>query len=355
MGSDNMVLPKTFTILCEQGLLHIYLIQLLESKGWKYIPFVELYLQKPKMYVDFAWFGASIGKDYLRYDPRIYEVNTYLKNLLVGSGVRGEKINKDIITNKHSLYFQFYTQFPEVCNKHLCYSSDINRVNTINNDDVLILRPVGSGAGGGANVYIVKTINELNYYKRKLNRFPFVLASNYIKNPMLINLTKFHLRMLWVVYPDKNGNYHHMLYPYGKIVTAKNKFKNSDYSNPDIHDTHFKSTCINRYFPEDLKCINNLTDEIIESLYAQMNLILESTFSIYKSNINSFPETKYGFEVFGCDFMITDDNVIKLLEINARHDYGVDDLKKLNPDGFKGFCESFYKWIFEIVILPIFE
>ena len=355
MSSDIKVKEKTFTILCKQGLLHTYLIDLLESKGWKYIDFDELYLQKPKIYVDFAWFGASIGKDYLRYDARIYDVNTYLKNLLVGSGVRGETTNKDIITNKHSLYFQFLTQFPDICNKHLCYSCDINEVNTIHNDDVLILRPVGSGAGGGANVYIVKTINELNYYKRKLNRFPFVLASNYIKNPMLINLTKFHLRMLWVVYPDRNNNYHHILYPYGKIVTAKNNFKNSDYSNPDIHDTHFKSTFINRYFPEDLKDINNINDDTIKNLYEQMNLILESAFSIYKSNIYSFPETKYGFEVFGCDFMITDDNVIKLLEINARHDYGVEDLNKLNPEGFKCFCKSFYKWICEIVISPLFE
>ena len=34
-------------------------------------------------------------------------------------------------------------------------------------------------------------------------------------------------------------------------------------------------------------------------------------------NIKSYSETKYGFEVFGCDFMITDDNLVKLIEINA--------------------------------------
>lgn len=346
---------KTFTILCEQGLIHSYLIETLVSKGWKYIPFEELYISNSYMYVDFAWFGANIGKDYLKYDPRIYEVNTYIKNLIVGSGVRGETKDKDIITNKHSLYHQFNKQFPEVCSKHLCDSIDINEIENVDNGDVLILRPVGSGAGGGAYVSVITTTNQLNYFRRRLNRFPYVLVSKYIKNPMLINLTKFHLRILWVVYPDKNGNYQHRYYPYGKIITAKSVFKNGDYSNPDIHDTHFKSTYVNRYFPEDLKSSNHLSDEIISNLYNQIHLILECAFSIIKPHIHSFLESKYGFEVFGCDFMITDDNIIKLLEINARHDYGVDDLQKLNPDGFKEFCRGFYNWICNTVILPMFD
>jgi len=71
-------------------------------------------------------------------------------------------------------------------------------------------------------------------------------------------------------------------------------------------------------------------------------------------NIKSYSETKYGFEVFGCDFMITDDNLVKLIEINARHDYGVNDLEKDNPSGFHRFCENFYTWIYETAIAPIF-
>ena len=74
-------------------------------------------------------------------------------------------------------------------------------------------------------------------------------------------------------------------------------------------------------------------------IYEQMNAILETAAIIIKPHAKSYSESKYGFEVFGCDFMITNDLVVKLIEINARHDYGVDDLKKENAEGFKIFYD----------------
>jgi hypothetical protein len=53
--------------------------------------------------------------------------------------------------------------------------------------------------------------------------------------------------------------------------------------------------------------------------------------------------------------MITTNNIVKLIEINARHDYGVNDLKKNNPSGFEKFCNQFYKWIYDTTIFPIFS
>jgi len=269
---------KTFTILCKQGLIHTYLIDILEKNGWTYIEFQELYLNNIDKFVDFAWFGASIGNEYLKFDSRIYNINTIIKNLICGSGVRGDIVEKDVVTNKHALYFNFIQQFPDICNKHMCKSWDLNNINEIKKDEVFILRPVGSGAGGGAHVNIVTTTNKLIYYKRKLSRFPYALATEYITNPMLMCNKKFHLRIYWIVYPDKFGKYYNKLYKIGKIITAKNDYKNADYSNIDIHDTHFKSTFINRYFPEDLQEINNLSNEIIQEYYSQIELILDFAF-----------------------------------------------------------------------------
>ena len=157
-----------------------------------------------------------------------------------------------------------------------------------------------------------------------------------------------------MVYPDKSGKYHNSLYKIGKIITAKNDYINADYSNPNIHDTHFKSTLVNRYYPNDLQSSNHLSNEIIENYYSQMELILDCAFTILEPNIKSYSETKYGFEVFGCDFMITTDNIIQLIEINARHDYGVNDLEKVNPNRFEQFCNQFYRWIYDTAIVPIF-
>ena len=59
--------------------------------------------------------------------------------------------------------------------------------------------------------------------------------------------------------------------------------------------------------------------------------------------------------MFGCDFMITTDNLVKLIEINARHDYGVNDLEKANSSGFHQFCDNFYNWIYDTCIHPLFN
>ena len=96
---DNKV--KTFVIHDNQGLLHDRLREILNSMTcdgnhmWK-----EVDINDQKItHVDFAWVGATIGDNYLKYDKRIYEINTELKNLLEGGGVKGDVDKKDVIIN----------------------------------------------------------------------------------------------------------------------------------------------------------------------------------------------------------------------------------------------------------------
>ena len=48
-----------------------------------------------------------------------------------------------------------------------------------------------------------------------------------------------------------------------------------------------------------------------------MELILGAAAKIVKPRIKCYEESKYCCEVFGIDFMITDDYIVKLIEINA--------------------------------------
>ena len=66
----------------------------------------------------------------------------------------------------------------------------------------------------------------------------------------------------------------------GKIITAELPYKNEDYTNTKIHDTHFKSTYINKYFPNDFE----LSKEVTDNLYEQMNEIMGAVSSIIKGN-----------------------------------------------------------------------
>jgi hypothetical protein len=336
-----------FTIYCCQGLLHTPLIEILESRGWKYIDFDAI---TPETYIDFAWVGGTIGNEYLKFDPRVYSLKTTLKNLLVGSGVRGDYRDKDVITNKYELYYNIVRLSPEIGKKHLCESYDLKRLTFLQRDQILISRPVGVGTGGGNGICMITNNIELTRTRFESSRkYKYIIASEYINNPFLIDGCKFHLRMYWAVYPDCKGNYNHSLYRVGKIITAAEPYKNSDWHNKRIHDSHFSQTSINRYFPDDIE----LSLELKDNIFTQMNDILNVAYKVILPHARCYADTQYGFEVFGCDFMITSDYIVKLLEINAKHDYGVDDLKKQNPEGFIHFCKGFYNWICNSVIFQI--
>ena len=310
-------------------------------------------------YVDFAWIGATIGDNYLKYDKRIYEVKTKLKNLLEGGGVKGDTDKKDVITNKSSLYFNLKELYPELCKKYMMYTTTLREMKKIDNK-IYIIRPIGPGAGGGADVYVVSNNEELEKARQKTKRYnktdKHVIISEYITNPLItpaLSNKKFHLRMYLMIcvgLPYKNG-YEWHFWDRGKIITAELPYKNNDYTNTKIHDTHFKSTPINRYFPEDL----DLSKEKTDNIYLQMEEIMSAVSSIIKDNAFSYEESKYAFEVFGVDFMITDEYEVKLLEVNARHDYGVNDMKKERKERFIDFCSDFYDWIYQKAILPVFS
>jgi len=338
-----------FTINCSQGLIHTHLIDLLSSKGWTYIPFEQI---TPDINIDFAWIGGTIGGEYLKFDEKVYSIKTSLKNIIYGSGVKGDYKNKDTVTNKYELYYNVCRISPEIAKKHLCESYDLKRLTYLQPNQILIARPVGVGTGGGNGISMITNDNELIQTKFSLSRkYKYILASDYIINPLLFESKKFHLRMYWMVYPDTNNQYKHSLLKIGKIITALHPYQNNDWHNKRIHDSHFKSTIQNRYFPNDL----GLPMEITDNLFQQMTNILEVAFAVLLPNIQCFEDTKYGFEVFGCDFMITTDLIIKCIEINAKHDYGVNDLQKENSVGHNYFCKEFYNWIYSTAIVSIFN
>jgi hypothetical protein len=170
---------------------------------------------------------------------------------------------------------------------------------------------------------------------------------------MLIEGKKFHLRMYFMVCMRPNHKSDWFLFEEGKIITAELPYKDADYMNKKIHDTHFKSTKKNRLFPESREL--GISDKEAKSIMQQMREVLRCAYDVYKPHIASTRESKYGFEVFGCDFMVTSDVGVKLLEINARHDYGVNDVKKEAPEVYERFCSDFWDWIYKHAIEPVFS
>lgn len=357
---------KTFAIHDKQGLNHTRLVDILTDHKWKQVD-----IKTPN--ADFAWIGATVGGDFLRYEDSIYEIKTTLKNLLKGNGVKGFSTSdpdypytKNVITDKAQLYIEMSKKCPEICKKYMAESwllSDDKRMAEYNeaNDGVLIIKPLGVGAGGGEGIVYVTNKEELVEFTNAIKRrkqskdkgSKEYLVSKYIRNPMLIEGKKFHLRMYFMVCMRPNHKSDWFLFEEGKIITAELPYKDADYMNKKIHDTHFKSTKKNRLFPESREL--GIGDKEAKSIMQQMREVLRCAYDVYKPHIASTRESKYGFEVFGCDFMVTSDVGVKLLEINARHDYGVNDVKKEAPEVYERFCSDFWDWVYKHAIEPVFS
>jgi hypothetical protein len=357
---------KTFAIHDKQGLNHTRLVDILTDHKWKQVD-----IKTPN--ADFAWVGATVGGDFLRYEDNIYEIKTTLKNLLKGNGVKGFSTSdpdypytKNVITDKAQLYMEMKKKCPEICKKYMAESwllSDEKRVAEYSeaDDGVLIIKPLGVGAGGGEGIVYVTNKEELSEFTNAVKRrkqskekgSKDYLVSKYLRNPMLIEGKKFHLRMYFMVCMRNNHKSDWFLFDEGKIITAELPYKDADYMNKKIHDTHFKSTKKNRLFPESREL--GISDKEAKSILQQMREVLRCAYDVYKPHIASTRESKYGFEVFGCDFMVTSDVSVKLLEINARHDYGVNDIKKEAPEVYERFCSDFWDWIYKNAIEPVFS
>lgn len=138
------------------------------------------------------------------------------------------------------------------------------------------------------------------------------LIQEYINEPLLYEKKKFHLRGYFLYLNKTNKSKEGYILNNHRIFTSKLKYKNEDYLNKYIHDTHEKSTS---------KYINfkpNLEEKIpIDKFKKIENDIIYLFKSILKITNNScFIEDKNCYHLFGSDIMITNKYEIKLIEIN---------------------------------------
>jgi hypothetical protein len=117
---------------------------------------------------------------------------------------------------------------------------------------------------------------------------------------------------------DYNKNVNVYISNYKLYFTSLKKYKNNDWLNKDIHDTHYKSTKREMVFPEDIPDNWNTSD--INKAISDMNQIF---IKVFNNQINFHPEwnAKNGFEIFGADIIFSNKKPY-LLEINAKTGMG---------------------------------
>lgn len=266
-------------------------------------------------------------------DKQIQNIKSNMKNI-IGDGKK--KINE-----KDNLYNNLLKLNDDKVKQFMMpqYSIDLNKVvkkqlnlakyEKLFNNDVWIFKPVGGWSGEGIKVfnnfqnfqeYCFGIISDNKHKWKQLNTTKHVhklklknewVLQKYITKPQLFNHKKFHIRYYYL-YTYINNTPKSYVYPKGNIYTAKQVFMNDYYDDKDIHDTHLGSTDDDYVFPDDSKMDTKTNDYIMKQI---MNITRYLSKVIkgqcYSENVNCF-------ELFGVDVIITNNNKVKLLEVNSK-------------------------------------
>ena len=242
-----------------------------------------------------------------RYDKKIYNLKSLLKN---------NTLNKEYNMTNKNLLFEKLQKIPDA-KKYLPFNYMLNTLNIEYNKieklfqkyKVMIFKPIGQSQGIGIKIF-TNFMNFQDFCKKSkwIRKYKNWALQEYILNPLLLDERKFHIRGYYLVHQNKK-----YLMDKGRIILAKEKYKNYDYENRDIHDTHsIGLENLVRNYPEDLKINKKLKENITKQLEHLFSLTgkIDEYFECYS-------ESKDCYQLFGFDVMITEDYQVKLIEINS--------------------------------------
>ena len=169
---------------------------------------------------------------------------------------------------------------------------------------VMIFKPVGGIQG--KNIQIFDNFDKFRKYcqgNKTLYKYKDWVLQEYIINPLLLNGKKFHIRGYYLVHQNKK-----YLMNEGRIILSEEKYKQGDYENKKIHDTHtLGSEKYVKHYPKDLKNSKKIQNQL-ENLFHLVGRI-DKYFECWN-------ESKDCYQLFGFDVMITEDYQVKILEVN---------------------------------------
>ena len=282
-----------------------------------------------------------------RYETKYYNTPSLLMNILGNE--------KNVITNKSNLYENFHKRFPSICDKYMAKTWNVKKFDTklfngkAGNSNVFIVRPVGIGAFSGIGVKVVSSAKELADTRRSLEtKFPSVIISEYISRPMLWHGKKFHLRT-YLLAKVINGHLTTYFYDFYEVFTAEKPYIASKWSDMDIHDTHLKS--VGKYIVGPMDFDAPTKKLFQDKIWPAMVDCMKYVSQLLEGHAKPYPNAKNAFEVLGCDFMVSQDHEVKLLEVNEKTGLSMADF----PERKDEFSRLYFGKIHNLVLIPFFK
>ena len=272
-----------------------------------------------------------------RFDSQYFNTQSFIMNQL--------NDNKEIITNKANLYANFKKYYPRECSIFMAASWPLNKFikdtkligMVMSMKKTYIIRPAGKGAFSGKDIYVVNTPRQIEQAYNKTRKYEQVLISEYITNPLLLDKRKFHLRIYFMVgllgdfFVSKVFDFCKVFKAIKPYYTSRDdtlrdkasRGKIGDWSNKDIHDTHARGNPRDLFWPFDIPSNNTKLQHDYKTIYMpKICECLKLVSMFIKNRFARYTQSKNGYEIFGCDFLITDENRVILMEINDKVGYG---------------------------------
>jgi hypothetical protein len=320
-GFDFDILEK---LLVKNGFTQIKYNQ---HSRYEYVDFMFTYLYPPStLYHTSSRLSNNINNLYIKDKQKLYQLSLQKSK----SKTLDYMVDTYIFNEKHN-YRNLFNQ-----------NKSQNKTKNKKQKNIWIIKK--NLEFGGKGNFIVSTYNQFITIKNKLKN-DFIICK-YITNPLLFNQLKFHLRVYFINYIDQRNEIRAYMSKYGFILTAKEPYINDNFENQDIHDSHFKSTATDYIYPTDfnktfgVQNTNIVNNKIIE--------ILKYLTEIQK--LYNYPDSDSGFSIIGCDFMVTDNLEVKLLETNNRT------LLAAKTDKYRKFFGNYlFKNIYNEIVCDVFN
>lgn len=314
--------PKGYYIMsgssyhCDQY-IHLNLVEY----GYVYMSPMHIDRRKPILFVRQ---NRSLGN---KRDASIYTIPCTVKNLLDIAPVR------DTVLTKSNLYKQIDTTVPTVDWKQFRYRGGIH-----------ILKIDRMLAFAGNSNFIITSNEDWQRHKKMLeelerkarstkdiNRMQGAIVSEYISNPLLYKGKKCHFRPYLMVRSWDIP----VLSPFAIIMTAALPYKNDDYQNRNIHDSHLGTT-------ERMKLVKD--ERILKAVKEVCQPVLDV---IAEYKLPPYPESKRGYHILAPDVLLDEDYNAFVLEVNTSPGQG-----DLTKKGIEAYEKAFSEWEFKYGILP---
>lgn len=273
----------------------------------------------------------------LTYDSQWYGTKCLVKNLV-----------KDYVLKKLTDKLKLVDTMKDYHRDHRSFlpeSWSLSEVRSIRRDEILIVKPTTAARGEG--ITVVTNNDELDTAKALIDsKYKGAgVACTYIRNPYLFcppgteRGLKFHFRSYLLF--TSSGNFH--TFNRSKILTAADPYKQDDYSNKRIHDSHGDTTETDFFYPEDIP------EKDRDKVKKGIESIMERLIKVLDRKVEKYEESLHAYQILGPDIMFDANLNPWLIEVNLRPQ-----LAPMNKvtDRHRKFQEEFFKWEFEKGVLP---